>query len=48
MPKRSSKKQTPKDVNELAAFVAEQATNEPEEATKEKNPHAVALVDLVD
>jgi len=43
MPKRSSKKQTPKDVNELAAFITEQATTEPEELSKEKNPHAVAL-----
>ena len=42
MPKRSSKKQTPKDTNELAAFIVEQATTEPEPA-KEKNPHAVAL-----
>ena len=43
MPKRSSKKQTPKDTNELAAFIVEQATTEPEVSPKEKNPHAVAL-----
>jgi len=43
MPKRSSKKQTPKDTNELAAFIVEQATAEPEIPPKEKNPHAVAL-----
>lgn len=43
MPKRSSKKQTPKDTNELAAFIVEQATVEPEEQPREKNPHAVAL-----
>lgn len=43
MPKRSSKKQTPKDANELAVFIVEQATTEPENAPKEKNPHAVAL-----
>lgn len=39
MPKRSSKKQIPKDPNELAAFIVEQATEEP----AEKNPAAVAL-----
>ncbi|MCJ7791579.1 MAG: hypothetical protein MUP49_04125 [Dehalococcoidia bacterium] len=43
MPKRSSKKQTPKDTNELATFIVEQATAEPEEPPREKNPHAVAL-----
>jgi len=43
MPKRSSKKDTPKDTNELAAFIVEQATREPEEPFREKNPHAVAL-----
>ena len=43
MPKRSSKKQTPKDTNELAAFIVEQTTTEPEVPPKEKNPHAVAL-----
>lgn len=43
MPKRSSKKQTPKDTNELAAFIVGQATAEPEEPVKEKNPHAVFL-----
>lgn len=39
MPKRSSRKQTPKDPNELATYIVEAATNEP----NEKNPHAVAL-----
>lgn len=43
MLKRSSKKETPKDINELAAFVVEQATGEPEEPPTEKNAHAVAL-----
>ena len=43
MPKRSSKKETPKDLNVLAASIVEQATSEPEELPKEKNPHAVAL-----
>jgi hypothetical protein len=43
MPKRSSKKDTPKDTNELAAFIVEQGTTEPEESPREKNPHAVAL-----
>ena len=43
MPKRSSKKRTPKDINELAAFIAKEATNEIEELPQEKNPHAVAL-----
>jgi hypothetical protein len=43
MPKRSSKKETPKDVNALAAFIVEQATTELEEPPQEKNPHAVAL-----
>ena len=43
MPKRSSKKQTPKDTNELAAFIVVQATAEPENPPREKNPHAVAL-----
>jgi hypothetical protein len=43
MPKRSSKKQTPKDINELAAFIVEQTTAEPENPPREKNPHAVAL-----
>ena len=46
MPKRSSKK-TPRDINVLAAHIAEQATGEPvpssspEQSTK--NPAAVAL-----
>ncbi len=43
MPKRSSKKKTPKDINELAAFIVGQSTSELEEPAKEKNPHAVAL-----
>ncbi|MGD0351916.1 MAG: hypothetical protein ABSB38_00205 [Dehalococcoidia bacterium] len=43
MPKRSSKKQTPKDTNELAASIVEQVTSEPEAPPKEKNPNAVAL-----
>jgi hypothetical protein len=43
MPKRSSKKQTPKDTNELAAFIVGQATTESGEQPKEKNPHAVFL-----
>jgi hypothetical protein len=43
MPKRSSKKNTPKDINQLAAYIVEQSTTEPEEPAKEKNPHAVFL-----
>lgn len=43
MPKRSSKRETPKDLNELAAFIVEQSTGEVEEVPEEKNPHAVAL-----
>lgn len=43
MPKRSSKKQTPEDTNELAAFIVEQATTGSEIPLKEKNPNAVAL-----
>ena len=43
MPKRSSKKQTPRDINELAAFIVEQSTIAPEEPPQKKNPHAVAL-----
>lgn len=43
MPKRSSKKKTPKDTNELAAFIVEQAASEVGGPPKEKNPHAVAL-----
>jgi hypothetical protein len=38
MPKRSSK-ESPKDLNELATFIVEQATEEP----PVKNPAAVAL-----
>ena len=37
MPKRSSKKRQPQDVNVLAASIVEEATSEG------KNPHAVAL-----
>lgn len=43
MPKRSSKKDTPKDTNELAAFIVEQATTSAERVENEKNPNAVAL-----
>jgi hypothetical protein len=43
MPKRSSKKETPRDTNELAAFIVEQATSEPKDPPREKNPNAVAL-----
>ena len=38
MPKRSSKKRQPQDVNVLAANIVEEATSE-----SGKNPHAVAL-----
>ena len=38
MPKRSSKKRQPQDVNVLAASIVEEATSE-----SGKNPHAVAL-----
>ena len=38
MPKRSSNKKTTKDPNELAAFIVEQTTTQPQ-----KNPAAVAL-----
>jgi hypothetical protein len=41
MPKRSSK---PRDLNQLAAAIAAEATGEaPEEPPSDKNPHAVAL-----
>ncbi len=43
MPKRSSKKKIPKDTNESAAFIVEEAANETEGPPPEKNPHAVAL-----
>lgn len=43
MPKRLSRKKTPKDINELAAFIVEQTTAESEEPARKKNPHAVAL-----
>ncbi|MBL7209083.1 MAG: hypothetical protein ISS52_03205 [Dehalococcoidia bacterium] len=39
MPKRSSKEETPKDINELAAFIAEATTTEP----RGKNVAAVFL-----
>ena len=38
MPKRSSKRQPPQDVNVLAAEIIEEATGD-----SDKNPHAVAL-----
>ncbi len=38
MPKRSSKRQPPQDVNVLAADIVAEATGD-----SEKNPHAVAL-----
>lgn len=41
MVKRSSRKKTPKDSNELAAFIVEQATGEA--PLGGKNPAAVAL-----
>jgi hypothetical protein len=43
MPKRSSKKSTSKDINELASFIVEQTTSESDKPIKEKNPAAVAL-----
>ena len=45
MPKRSSKKRNPRDVNVLAASIVEQSTGEPIPPPDEpqKNPHAVAL-----
>lgn len=45
MPKRSSKKKTPRDVNVLAASIVEQATREPtpKPGDSAKNPAAVAL-----
>jgi len=43
MPKRSSKKNTPKDINQLAAYIVKQSTSVQEEPAKEKNPAAVAL-----
>jgi len=39
MPKRSSRK----DLNELAASIAEETTKAAEGGENEKNPHAVAL-----
>jgi len=45
MPERSSKEESPKDPNELAAFIVEQTTGESqvEEKPREKNPAAVTL-----
>jgi hypothetical protein len=43
MPKRLSKKKTPRDINQLAAFIVKQTTAESEEPARKKNPHAVAL-----
>ena len=43
MPKRSSKKETPEDTNELAAFIVEETTGDPVGADNGKNPAAVAL-----
>ena len=42
MPKRSSKKRRPQDVNVIAAGIVQQATGG-EEGESGKNPHAVAL-----
>lgn len=43
MPKRSSKKK-PQDINELAASIVSEATDQPKPEPKaEKNPAAVAL-----
>ena len=39
MPKRSGKEEASKDPSELAAYIVEAVTAEP----NEKNPHAVAL-----
>ena len=49
MPKRSSKKPVPKDLNQLAKSIVDRATGQakdepaPEPDTKGKNPAAVAL-----
>ena len=45
MPKRSSRKTAPKDINQLAASILAQAIGEPGglATTGEKNPAAVAL-----
>ena len=44
MPKRSSTKQGPEDVNEIAFRVTQEATSEPAEPEPDtRNPHAVAL-----
>ncbi len=37
------KKKTPTDINQLAKFIVDQATAEPESPKPEKNPAAVAL-----
>jgi hypothetical protein len=42
MPKRSSKKKAPRDVNILATSIVEAATTETEQSSQ-KNPNAVAL-----
>ena len=46
----NQKKKSPRDINELAAMIVDEATGEPEEEledktaeTSEKNPNAVAL-----
>lgn len=46
MPKRSSSNKTPKDLNKLATFIVEQATDEIVGPFNNKNPHAVALGQL--
>ena len=43
MPKRLSKKEKPKDINELATFIVESTTGTIERVGNDKNPHAVAL-----
>jgi hypothetical protein len=47
MPSRTSKKQPPKDTNELAAYIVRVTTGDDEKITApEKNPHAQALSKL--
>ena len=43
MPNRLSKSKMPKDTNELAAFIVEQATDAQSTGPPEKNPAAVVL-----
>jgi hypothetical protein len=43
MAKQLGKKKPPKDINQLAAYIVEQATSELAEPPREKNPNAVAL-----